>query len=58
MDFFDRRRYGRSMPKAAAVLDPIACCTPVRAEMVDEPTAETLRSGHSPPCQTRSAFGC
>ena len=42
MDFFDGRRYSRSMPKAAAVLDPIACCTPVRAEMVDEVTAETL----------------
>ena len=42
MDFFDGCRYSRSMPKAAAVLDPIACCTPVRAETVDEATAETL----------------
>ena len=42
MDFFDECRYSRSMPKAAAVLDPIACCTPVRVEMVDEATAETL----------------
>ena len=30
------------MPKPAAVLDPIACCTPVRAETLDETTAETL----------------
>ena len=30
------------MVKAAAVLDPIACCTPVRVEMVDEATAEML----------------
>ena len=30
------------MRKAAAVLDPIACCTPVRAETVDVATAETL----------------
>jgi ArsR family transcriptional regulator, arsenate/arsenite/antimonite-responsive transcriptional repressor len=30
------------MPKAAAVLDPIACCTPVRADTLDEVTAEAL----------------
>jgi ArsR family transcriptional regulator len=30
------------MSKAAAVLDPIACCTPVRAETLDAETAETL----------------
>ena len=30
------------MPKAVALLDPIACCTPVRAETLDEATAETL----------------
>lgn len=30
------------MSKRVAVLDPIACCTPVRAEMLDEKTAETL----------------
>jgi len=30
------------MRKAADVLDPIACCTPVRAETLDERTAETL----------------
>ena len=36
-----RCRYSRDMPKAA-VLDPIACCTPVRSETVDHATAETL----------------
>jgi ArsR family transcriptional regulator len=30
------------MPQAAAVLDPIACCTPVRAETLDEDIAEVL----------------
>jgi len=30
------------MPKAVATLDPLACCTPVRAEMIDEETADTL----------------
>jgi len=30
------------MRKAAAVLDQIACCTPVRAETLDADTAETL----------------
>jgi ArsR family transcriptional regulator, arsenate/arsenite/antimonite-responsive transcriptional repressor len=42
MDFFDEHRYSRAMPKAAAVLDPIACCTPVRAETLDDDTAEAL----------------
>ncbi len=42
MYLFDEHRYSCSMPKAAAVLDPIACCTPVRAETLDEDTAETL----------------
>src|SRR5215204_1363057 len=42
MDFFDQCRYSPAMPYAAAVLDPIACCTPVRAETLDEATAETL----------------
>ena len=42
MDFFDDCRYSLAMPKRAAVLDPIACCTPVRAEMLDADTAETL----------------
>ena len=30
------------MPKAAAALDPIACCKPVRAETIDQATAEVL----------------
>ncbi len=30
------------MSRRVAVLDPIACCPPVRAEMMDEDTAETL----------------
>jgi ArsR family transcriptional regulator len=30
------------MPKTLPVLDPIACCTPVRAEILDEATATTL----------------
>ena len=30
------------MPKVAPVLDPIACCTPVRAETLDADAAETL----------------
>src|SRR3954447_20597820 len=42
MHSFDTCRYSRSMPKATAVLDPIACCTAVRAEILDEATAETL----------------
>ena len=41
---FDQSRYSRAMPKAAAVLDPIACCTPVRADTLDEATAEALAS--------------
>ena len=42
MDSFDDCRYSRGMSKAAAVLDPIACCTPVRAETLDGATAEVL----------------
>ena len=30
------------MSKVAAVLDPIACCTPVRSETIDAATAGTL----------------
>ena len=30
------------MPKSAAVLDPIACCTPVRSETLSDATAGTL----------------
>ena len=30
------------MTKTVQVLDPIACCTPVRAEALDEETAATL----------------
>jgi ArsR family transcriptional regulator len=30
------------MPKVAVALDPIACCAPVRAEPLDEATAESL----------------
>ena len=30
------------MAKPSAVVDPIACCTPVRAEALDDETAETL----------------
>lgn len=30
------------MPRKAAVLDPIACCAPVRTELLDEKTAQTL----------------
>jgi ArsR family transcriptional regulator len=30
------------VPKPADTLDPIACCPPVRVEMVDEAAAETL----------------
>jgi ArsR family transcriptional regulator len=41
MDFFDVLRYSSVMRKSA-VLDPIACCTPVRAEALDEATAVTL----------------
>jgi ArsR family transcriptional regulator len=42
MSWFDDCRYNAAMSKAAAVLDPIACCTPVRAETLDEETADTL----------------
>ena len=42
MGFFDDCRYIRRMRKAAAVRDPIACCTPVRAETLDEATSQTL----------------
>src|SRR3954452_16905554 len=37
-NFGDSRR----MRKPADVLDPLACCTTVRAETLDERTAETL----------------
>src|SRR5262245_33023940 len=43
MDFFDDLRYARGMaPRRIAVLDPIACCTPVRRESLDEDRAEVL----------------
>jgi len=42
MYFFEGLRYSSLMRKVATVLDPIACCTPVRAETLDEQTAETL----------------
>jgi ArsR family transcriptional regulator len=42
MGLFDDCRYSVGMPKVVAALDPIACCTPVRAETLDEDTAETL----------------
>ncbi len=43
MDFFDACRYSRTMAnRAAAVLDPIACCSPVRADLLDEGAAVTL----------------
>ena len=42
MDFFDQHRYSRSVSKVAPVLDPIACCAPVRSEMLTEEEAETL----------------
>jgi ArsR family transcriptional regulator, arsenate/arsenite/antimonite-responsive transcriptional repressor len=43
MDFFDVRRY--SIPVASRTtitLDPIACCTPVRTEVLDEEQAALL----------------
>lgn len=30
------------VPKAISVLDPVACCTPVRSEVLDEAQAELL----------------
>ena len=43
MDFFDDLRYSSSMaPRRIAVLDPIACCSPVRSDSLDEDQAEIL----------------
>ena len=42
MDFFDGCRYSREHGQGHRLLDPIACCTPVRVEVVDTATADTL----------------
>ena len=43
MDFFEEFRYSlRMATRRAAVLDPIACCSPVRSDSLDEDQAETL----------------
>ena len=43
MDFFDACPYSLTMAKrAAAVLDLIACCPPVRTDVLDEGAAKTL----------------
>jgi ArsR family transcriptional regulator len=43
MDFFEDLRYSLFMaPRRTAVLDPIACCSPVRSDSLDERQAELL----------------
>ena len=43
MDFFEDLRYSLLMaPRRTAVLDPIACCSPVRSDSLDEDQAEIL----------------
>ena len=43
MDFFEDLRYSSGMAtRRTAVLDPIACCSPVRSDSLDEDQAETL----------------
>jgi ArsR family transcriptional regulator, arsenate/arsenite/antimonite-responsive transcriptional repressor len=44
MDFFDDLRYSPCMAvtRRTVTLDPVACCTPVRAEALGEADAERL----------------
>ena len=43
MDFFEELRYNSGMAaRRTAVLDPIACCSPVRSDSLDEDQAEIL----------------
>jgi ArsR family transcriptional regulator len=43
MDFFEDLRYSFAMATPrTAVLDPIACCSPVRSDSLDEDQAEIL----------------
>ena len=43
MDFFEVRRYSvRVASRTTITLDPIACCTPVRTDVLDEDQAELL----------------
>src|SRR5215204_1932192 len=43
MEFFDSCRYSSGMSASkTATLDPIACCTPVRTEVLDEDQATML----------------
>jgi len=47
MDFFDDLRYSHGMVRKSAVLDRVACCTPVRAEPLDEKDAALLAESFS-----------
>jgi ArsR family transcriptional regulator len=43
MDFFEDCRYGFAMASTKTVMiDPIACCSPVRADVLDEDQAVVL----------------
>lgn len=43
MDFFDDHRYSEGMAARTTItLDPVTCCTPVRAEVLDETQAVQL----------------
>jgi ArsR family transcriptional regulator len=43
MDFFDMCRYSSGMAsRKTLLLDPIACCAPVRTDVLDEEQAELL----------------
>jgi ArsR family transcriptional regulator len=43
MDFFEDLRYSFAMaPRRTTVIDPIACCSPVRSDSLDEDQAEIL----------------
>jgi hypothetical protein len=41
-----------------AVLDPIACCTPVRVDVLDEAQAELLATSFAALAEIRSASDC
>jgi ArsR family transcriptional regulator len=47
MDFFDVLRYSEGMARRSAVLDALACCTPVRAEPLGETDAALLAHSFS-----------
>ena len=58
MDLFEECRYSCAMAATkSAALDPIACCSPVRTDVLDEDQATCWRS-RSPRCPIRSDCDC